>query len=119
MSTKHNPEMLLTLYKSTIRPIFEYSSICSMTAAECHLEKLQLIQNQALRVILKCPAYVGINDLHDASGLPLIKTHLTEFASKRLQSLIKTSPIIGQSIQDYNSVKHIRENPSPLDVLTI
>ena len=47
MSKNHNPEMLMTLYKSTIRSIFEYGAICTVTAAECHHEKLQLIQNQA------------------------------------------------------------------------
>ena len=30
-SQKHNPEMLMTLYTSIIRPIFEYSSIVSVT----------------------------------------------------------------------------------------
>ena len=33
---KHNPEMLMTWYQSIIRPIFEYRSICSITAADCH-----------------------------------------------------------------------------------
>ena len=118
-SRKHNPEMLMTLYTSIIRPIFEYSSIVSVTAAECHLDKLQLIQNQSLRIILKTPAYVATKDLHDASGLEPIKSHLIEFASKRLKSLIKTSPILQKSIQEYSCVKHIKENASPLDALSI
>ena len=119
MSSKHNPEMLMTLYQSIIRPIFEYSSICSITAAECHTDKLQLIQNQSLRVILKTPAYVATKDLHDASGLVPIKSHLIEIGSKRINSFIKNSPIVGKSIQDYNRVKHIKENASPLDIINI
>ena len=119
MSQKHNPEMLMVLYKSTIRSIFEYGAICTVTAADCHHEKLQLIQNQALRVILKTPAYIAINDLHDASGLTPIKLHLVEFGSKRLKSLVNTSPIMEKSITEYYRVQHILANSSPLDVLSL
>ena len=119
MSQKHNPEMLMTLYKSTIRFIFEYGAICTVTAADCHHEKLQLIQNQALRVILNTPTYVAINDLHDASGLTPIKKHLIEFGKKRLKSLVSTSPIMEKSIKEYHRVQRILENTSPLDILSL
>ena len=44
LSTKPNPTLLAQLYNSTIRSIFEHSSICIVSAANTHLEKLQLIQ---------------------------------------------------------------------------
>ena len=105
------------LYRATIRTIFEYCSVCIISAAETHLQKLQLIQNQALRVILKTPAYVSIHDLHDCSGLGKIKDHLKEFAQKRLESMKVQSPLIEKVMEDYSHVKHIKENASILDVI--
>ena len=117
MSTKNKPEMLLKLYESIIRPIFEYSSICSKTTAECHTEKLQLLQNQALRSVLKTPAYVSVKDLHDLAGISQIKDHLTYFARKQLENIKTRSPIVNATLLEYEAVKHIRENASILDVL--
>ena len=117
LSTKHKPDMLLKLYESIIRPIFEYSSICSITAAETHIEKLQLLQNQALRAILKTPSYVATKDLHDLSGIPQIKEHLIGFARNQLEKLQARSPIVNATIQEYETVKHVKENASVLDVL--
>ena len=117
MTEKPKPEMLATLYKAIIRPIFEYGSICTVGAADVHLDKLQLLQNQALRTILKTPNYVAIKDLHDLSGLPPIKEHLILFARKQLESMKKHSPIVATTIDEYESVKRIKENASILDVL--
>ena len=119
ISNKSKPENLLKIYESTIRSIFEYSSLCIINAAETHLDKLQLIQNQALRIVLSTPAYISIGDLHDCSGTKRLKDHLKDFARKRLNSLMNTSPIIAETIDDYRKVQHILENASTLDVLGI
>ena len=117
MTTEHKPDMLATLYKSIIRPIFEYSSICTVSCAETHIEKLQLLQNQAIRTILKTPNYVSVNDLHDLSAIPRIKEHLISFAQKQLERMKTHSPIVKATIDDYERVQHIKENASVLDVL--
>ena len=119
LTTKPNPDTLLMLYKSTIRSIFEYSDIGITTAAECHLRKLQLVQNQALRLTLATPAYVSIHDLHDCSGLKPVSQHLKDFAQKRLTRLKQTSPILAHTIQEHTTVQHIKENTSLLDILSI
>ena len=113
ISSNRKPSTLLTLYKSTIRSIFEYSSVCILTAADCHLRKLQLVQNQALRLVLNSPAYVSIH------GLLTLKTHLTDFARKRLTALKRTSPLIQPAIERYHVVKHIKENASILDIINL
>ena len=118
LSTKNNPDMLAVLYKSIIRPIFEYGSICMISAADCHIEKLQLLQNQALRSVLKTPSYVAIKDLHDLSGVPMIKDHLLSFARNQLTNMSKHSPLIQSAIDEYEKVKRIKENASILDILS-
>ena len=114
---KPKPENLLKLYTSTIRSVFEYSSLCIINAAETHLDKLQMVQNQALRIILGTPAYISIKDLHDCSGIKMINEHLKEFARKRLKAITNASPIITLTIDEYKRVQHINENTSALDIL--
>ena len=117
MSKRSNPERLASLYKSIIRPLFEYSSLCIVNAAEVHLEKLQLVQNQSIRVILKTPRYVSIKDLHDCSGIKRITDHLVSFARGRFDTMRRSSPLIEETLINYNRVRHIRENASCLDVI--
>ena len=105
------------LYEQTIRSIFEYCDLCIINAADCHLRKLQLVQNQAVRIILNTPAYVSINDLHDCAGLPLIKSHLIECAKIRLSKMEKISPLIKTVILDHKRLAHITENESTLDII--
>ncbi len=100
-----------------VRPIFEYSSLSVIDAAEVHLDKLQLIQNQALRVILRLPAYISIKDLHDCSGFSPIKVHLISHAKRRLKALLNTSPLLHQTISEFKQVRHIIQNASVLDIL--
>ena len=117
LAKEPNPNTLAHLYKSLIVPIFEYSSICVINAAEVHTEKLQLLQNMALRVVLRSPRYVSIKDLHDCSGFRPIKDHLISFAKQRFETMHKNSTILENSIQRHSQVKHIQTNKSPLDIL--
>ena len=87
-----------------------------MSAAECHIDKLQVIQNQALRSVLGLPAYISIADLHDASGIKPVLSHLITFGSARLRSLQRTSALVKETIEKFNKVRHIETNSSPLDV---
>ena len=119
LSNNRKPFIILSLYKSTIRSIFEYASICILTAADCHLRKIQLVQNQALRLTLNTPTYVSIHDLHDCSGLDMLKHHLSSFAKQRLTTMKRLSPLIQPAIDEHRNVQHIKENASILDIITI
>ena len=114
LSKDQNPNTMIKLYRSIIRPIFEYASVCIINAAEVHLNKIQVLQNQALRVVTKCPLYTSTKDLHDITGSSLITNHLITDAKHRLQMIRQNLPI-----EVYNAVKRIKENPSPLYIIAI
>ena len=67
--------------------------------------------------MLKTPAYVAINDLHDCTGLLTVKQHLIGMAKKRITTMEKSSPLIGEVIEEHKRVAHITENASTLDVI--
>lgn len=117
ISTTSNPSLMINLYKSLIRSVFEYGSIGFISAKEVHHQKLQQIQNAAIRTCLKVPAFLSINSIHDASGLHPIFTHLKEFASNRFNAMLLTSPIIQQTLDEFRTLKNNVHHPSPLDIL--
>ena len=117
LAKEPSPNIIAHLYRSVMLPIFEYGSVCTVNAAESHFQKLQLIQNMALRVTTHSPKYISIKDLHDCTGFIPIKDHLTSFARNRLETMRKNSPILESSIERFQQVRHIRKNRSPLDVL--
>ena len=120
LSTSHgsnNIEMLLKLYKAIVWPIFEYSSIAHVNAAQCHQIKLQRIQNAAIRSILKLPAYIHTDILHDASGLPHLHQHIIQFGKKRLQTMLRQSPILQEVVDQFNQVSEVTTWRSPLEYL--
>ena len=115
---KPSPNIMKHLFSAIIRPIFEYGSMCYVNAAKVQLEKLQLLQNQALRVITKSPQFMSIKDLHDCTGTLKIRDHLISHAKSQLHTMKKNSPIIHEVVHNFENVKHIRMNPSTLDILT-
>ena len=117
LSNDPNPNTMIHLYRSIIRPIFDYGSICIINAADAHLDKLQLLKNQALRVVMNCPRYVPLRDLHDCTGTPFIKSHLLVDAKNRLRVMKTNSPIIGKVIAQHCTLQHIQENASTLDII--
>ena len=113
----NNIEMLLKLYKAIIRPIFEYAALVQVNAAKCHQLKMQRIQNAAIRSILKLPAYIHTDILHDASGLPLLHEHMIQFGKNRLKSMMSNSPIVQEVIDQFNLVSEVTTWKSPLEYL--
>ena len=65
-------EVILRLYKIYIRSLFENGSASFISAPKREIEKMQRVQNQAIRIALRLPAYLSIRLLHESSGLPMI-----------------------------------------------
>ena len=63
---------LYNIYQSLIKSKLNYGSMAYNSASDSVLEKLQKLQNKALRVILGCPKYTPVIPLIGESGeLPL------------------------------------------------
>ena len=119
ISRKHNPNVLSQLYNSIIRSIFEYPSVCIVSAANVHINKLQRIQNQALRVILKVPAYIPIETMNDGGNQNNVRDHLITTAKNRIQQLCANSRLVRETIENFRKIKNNNFNTSPLDVVHI
>ena len=119
LSTKHNLTLLAQLYKATIRSIFEHSSICIISAADTHLQKLQLIQNEALRIILKVPAYMPITRMNDSGNQVNVKDHLLTVAKQKIKRLYEESLLVKATVRKFRNTKSSQYNTSPLDLIQL
>ena len=66
----------LLIYKLAIRPIFTYGCPAFESMAKTHLQKLQVLQNKFLRIILNKTRYDRIIDLHQEAKIPSIEEYV-------------------------------------------
>ena len=62
-------QTLIHLYKMWIRPIAVYGAPAYYSAAKTHINRIQVIQNSALRVALRRNRKTHIEDLHEEGSL--------------------------------------------------
>ena len=59
-------EYSILIYNCTIRPVLEYCSFITTSCNEDGLQQLQILQNRALRICLKCNIRkYHVNELHE------------------------------------------------------
>ena len=76
-------ETLVATYKAVMRPTLEYaSSIWSPMASPTSINKLQVMQNAALRACTGCTHDTNIQHLHDETNILPIQKHLQLHASQ-------------------------------------
>ena len=88
-------ETLLTTYKTITRPVLEYANtVWSPIISHTNTQKLQTIQNTALRTITGCTLDTNIQHLHSETLTLPIQEHLKLHASQyRQKALYENHPL--------------------------
>ena len=113
---------LIHLYKMWIRPIALYGAPAYYSAAKTHLNKIQVIQNSALRVALRRTRRTHIEDLHQEGSLTLLKAEAVRsshrFMEKKIDdSLIQKLLIEHKIMLDYDRYRKARPSKTPIDLI--
>jgi hypothetical protein len=104
-------ETIVTTYKTITRPIIEHAStIWSSTASKTNINKLQTIQNIALRTATGCTADSNTQHLHDETLVLPIKNHLQLQASQLRQKSQKPSHPLHNLLQQQNPKRQIKNS---------
>lgn len=96
-----SPHVALIIYKCFIRPVIEYGCPAFLLLQKNHIDKLQVMQNQALRLALRAPRDTPLEELHKAANIHFLKTHLVIRASNFLQSAIANNTLSGRDALEY------------------
>ena len=100
-SWKLNEKTLRNIYLSLIRSVFDYSAILCPAISSSNLYNLQVIQNNALRLILRKPRNTRINELHDSTKIDLIQDRFKTLSARYILKSINNNPIIKQSFDEF------------------
>jgi|LakMenE18May11ns_1017448.scaffolds.fasta_scaffold9718290_1 hypothetical protein len=74
-------------YKSYICPLYEYSNFPLLTASEATLNKIQIIQNKALRICINKTRYdqISTETLHNETNTKYVKERITNLSNNYVQ----------------------------------
>ena len=92
-----SPATVIQIYKQCVRPIFEYSSLSTITVLDNIISKIQRLQNKFIQLALRLPKYILPKLLHDSTGLPYVKDRLLSCATKS-PDRIAQNPLVEASI---------------------
>ena len=79
-----NKRTLLHLYKQYIRPVLETEGVTTAYTTKNNIRRLQVVQNAALRTVLRAPWRTRIEDLHGQAKIPMISDRLKELRRKAI-----------------------------------
>ena len=94
---------LIHLYKMWIRPIALYGTPAYYSAAKTHINKIQVIQNSALRVALRRTRRTHIEDLHQEGSLTLLKAEAVRSSHRFTEKKVDDSSIQRLLIEQNNA----------------
>ena len=111
-----SPATLIQIYKQCVQPIFEHSSVLTISALDNIISKIQQLQNKFNQLALRLPKYILPKLLHDSTGLSYVKDHLLTCASKSLDRIAQ-NPLVEASISSNKHNPAWDRFPMPLSVV--
>ena len=98
--SKVSPPVIMRLYKTYILSLVEYGSSTFVATSKGNREKLQKIQNEAIRLCLNLPRYIRIELLHEYAGIERIWTRLLQTNRSLLGTMSARNEHIHRMAQD-------------------
>jgi hypothetical protein len=111
------PKTIIKLYHLYIRPLFEYGSAAFRAAPKEQIEKMQKVQNQAIRIGLRLPSYLSINLMHEAACTQKLKDRLTDLNKKLLPTMKQNNDHVLGLTQDRPGNVYSLNIKSPMDLI--
>ena len=88
-----NNKIMINIFKSIVRTIIVYGYPVLLTADQHIWNRLQIMQNKALRAALGLPIYTSTTYIHQISNVPKIE----DYATTLLQKAIQTATMINDT----------------------
>ena len=110
------PKILLTLYKTYVRPITDYGSAAFLAISGTQLERLNRIQNEAIRISLRLPTYIRSSLLHEYASMELIRDRLLKMNSVLINRMKSHNDHVNNLCETNPSFSDLRPR-SPLDII--
>jgi hypothetical protein len=102
-----NNKTMTNIFKSIVRTVIIYGYPVLLTANEKVWNRLQIMQNKAIRAALGLPIYTSVEYIHKISNVPKIKDYATSLLQKSIQTATSNNDItLKNHLQDiYDKIK--------------
>jgi hypothetical protein len=92
---------MINIFKSIARTLIIYGYPVLLTAKQTVWDRLQIIQNKALRAALGLPIYTSVDYIHKISTVPRIKDYAISLLHKSIQTAATNNDnILKNHLQD-------------------
>jgi hypothetical protein len=88
----------LTVFKVMMRTVMEYGAVAWVSAPNYQWERLQMLQNAALRTALRLPTWTPIEELHERAGIDLVRDHIKKRCAAYGAAALSSKPLVGELI---------------------
>ena len=110
------PKIIMQLYKQYVRPVLENGAIAFLSAPKTKLEKIQLVQNKAIKIACCLPWCTSTRKIHQVAEIEPIKNRFQSLANKFIHSLEEHSELFKLQKDLHNAIKK-RDKTNFLDEL--
>ena len=93
-----SPSTIIQIYTQCVQPIFEYSSLSTITTSDNVISEIQQVQNKFIRLALRLPKYICHKLFHDSAGLPYVKDRLLSCVTKSPDGIVQNPLVKGVNI---------------------
>ncbi|CAM2711749.1 unnamed protein product [Rotaria socialis] len=96
-----NHNIMLNLYKPLIRTVIIYGYPVLLSADNKIWDRIQIIQNKALRVAFGLPHYTSVDYIHRIANIPIIKDYAVNLLERATSTAASNNEMIyHRSLQD-------------------
>ncbi|CAF3020298.1 unnamed protein product [Rotaria sp. Silwood2] len=92
-----NDKIMLNIFKSIARTIIIYGYPILLTANDKIWERLQIMQNKAIRAALGPPIYTSVDYIHRITNIPKIKEYAVTILQRYIQTATSNNDVLLQN----------------------
>ena len=96
-----SPHVALIIYKSFIRPVIEYGCPAFLCLQKYQIDRLQVLQNTALRLALRAPNDTPLIELHRTAKVQFVHTHMKIRAADFILRAMENDTLSGREAKYY------------------
>lgn len=89
-----NEKIMINIFKSIVRTVMIYGHQVLLTAGDNIWERLQIIQNKAIRASLNLPHYISTTYIHQLTNIPKIKDYAKSLLQQSINTAINNNDVI-------------------------
>jgi len=109
-------KLLLTTYKTLIRPIIEYIPFVKYSASDTSMMSLELLQRKAIKIALKLPISTPTQEVYKLARIDNISDRFETLSKRYLQKASESNQLIKELICNHkpNKKPRIKKSVKPI-----